>query len=319
MQTHRNTLDSSVKEALDVLYCKQLLPSYTHDCVAFSLATHPTFVSAGDVLAEDEKAEDFDIHFIDKNLTSLMPPPGATVAGRDVALGAVAIVLRELPSVDDAAPGVSIWEGGGGGEGWRTNHSLRRAVELHRSSGTSGEMVCPSFTVMWMARVPVSSSGWTEHACAWVRGAQESLEVIVTYHRRGTFTVEVEGEAFEFSGAYLDGRSDESSRTLQLTVKSGPDAQEQRLQADVAFSGEEVCVWVDGEHSDIPIVLHAPQGSDAAADASGGGGSSIIAPMPGKIVRVLVSEGDTVEEDQPLVVMEAMKMEHTLRASGAAL
>jgi len=273
-----------------VVYCKQLLPFLYERLVpptanAVSLATHPTFISAGDVATED--AEEFDIHFIDKNLASLMPPSGTTVAGRDVALGAVAIVLRELPSVDNAAPGVSIWEGGGGGEGWRMNHSLRRAVELHRSSGTSGET--------------------------------ESLEAIVTYHGHGAFTVEVEGEAFEFSGASLGGRSDESSRTLQLMLKSGPYAQEQRLQADVAFSGEEVCVWVDGEHSDIPIVLQAPQGSDSAANGSGGGGGSIVAPMPGKIVRVLVSEGDTVEEDQPLIVMEAMKMEHTLRASGAAL
>ena len=107
---------------------------------------------------------------------------------------------------------------------------------------------------------------------------------------------------------------------LTVTVRPAREIlQEQRLQADVAFSGEEVCVWVDGEHSDIPIVLQAPQGSDSAANGSGGGGGSIVAPMPGKIVRVLVSEGDTVEEDQPLIVMEAMKMEHTLRASGAAL
>ena len=129
-----------------MVYCKQLLPFLYERLVpptanAVSLATHPTFISAGDVATED--AEEFDIHFIDKNLASLMPPSGTTVAGRDVALGAVAIVLRELPSVDNAAPGVSIWEGGGGGEGWRMNHSLRRAVELHRSSGTSGETVGP--------------------------------------------------------------------------------------------------------------------------------------------------------------------------------
>ena len=72
-----------------------------------------------------------------------MPPPGTTIAGRDVALGALAIVLRELPSVDDAGPGISIWEGSDGGEGWRTNHWLRRALELHRSSGTGGETVGP--------------------------------------------------------------------------------------------------------------------------------------------------------------------------------
>ena len=41
---------------------------------------------------------------------------------------------------------------------------------------------------------------------------------------------------------------------------------------------------------------------------------SLHAPMPGKIVKVLVSEGDRVSEGDVLVVLEAMKMEHTLRA-----
>ena len=40
----------------------------------------------------------------------------------------------------------------------------------------------------------------------------------------------------------------------------------------------------------------------------------IVAPMPGKIIRILVKEGQEVEKDQDLLVMEAMKMEYTLRA-----
>ncbi len=41
---------------------------------------------------------------------------------------------------------------------------------------------------------------------------------------------------------------------------------------------------------------------------------SLHAPMPGKVIAVHVRDGERVEEGQPLVVMEAMKMEHTLRA-----
>jgi acetyl-CoA carboxylase biotin carboxylase subunit len=41
---------------------------------------------------------------------------------------------------------------------------------------------------------------------------------------------------------------------------------------------------------------------------------SLHAPMPGKVVKVEVREGDSVDEGQILVVMEAMKMEHTLRS-----
>ena len=54
------------------------------------------------------------------------------------------------------------------------------------------------------------------------------------------------------------------------------------------------------------------------ARGSGGGtraGSEIVtAPMPGRVVSVLVSVGDVVEVGQPLVVLEAMKMENTLVA-----
>lgn len=38
------------------------------------------------------------------------------------------------------------------------------------------------------------------------------------------------------------------------------------------------------------------------------------APMPGKILEIMVSEGDEVEKDQPLAILEAMKMENELKA-----
>jgi biotin carboxyl carrier protein len=45
--------------------------------------------------------------------------------------------------------------------------------------------------------------------------------------------------------------------------------------------------------------------------------NSLEAPMPGKVIEVLVGEGATVEENARLVVMEAMKMELTIRAPHA--
>lgn len=40
----------------------------------------------------------------------------------------------------------------------------------------------------------------------------------------------------------------------------------------------------------------------------------IVSPMPGKITKVFVKEGDTVKSGQALLVMEAMKMEYTLKS-----
>jgi len=49
--------------------------------------------------------------------------------------------------------------------------------------------------------------------------------------------------------------------------------------------------------------------------AQGSGPQRLVAPMPGKVVRVLVKAGDTVKARQGLVVVEAMKMENELRAA----
>jgi 3-methylcrotonyl-CoA carboxylase alpha subunit len=48
-----------------------------------------------------------------------------------------------------------------------------------------------------------------------------------------------------------------------------------------------------------------------------GPGGTLDAPMPGTIIEVLVKEGDAVERGAPLLVLEAMKMEHTVRAPAA--
>ena len=60
----------------------------------------------------------------------------------------------------------------------------------------------------------------------------------------------------------------------------------------------------------------SPPDVDAAQRQHGaaGGESSLTAPMPGTVIRVLVGEGDAVRARQPLIVLEAMKMETPLVA-----
>ena len=57
----------------------------------------------------------------------------------------------------------------------------------------------------------------------------------------------------------------------------------------------------------------------AAGGAQGQAQQALTAPLPGRVIKVFVSAGDTVVAGQPLLVMEAMKMEHTLRASADAM
>jgi len=62
-------------------------------------------------------------------------------------------------------------------------------------------------------------------------------------------------------------------------------------------------VWVDGERHPV----------EAERRKQGGGSNEsedvLVAPMPAKVVRIAVAQGDTVEDGQTLVVLESMKME----------
>jgi biotin carboxyl carrier protein len=74
-------------------------------------------------------------------------------------------------------------------------------------------------------------------------------------------------------------------------------------------------------HLEDVVVDAVINGRRIGAEASGApgmsGASRLTAPMPGKVVRVLVAPGDEVEARQTLVVVEAMKMENELTAPRA--
>ncbi|MDQ4119666.1 MAG: acetyl/propionyl-CoA carboxylase subunit alpha, partial [Actinomycetota bacterium] len=70
--------------------------------------------------------------------------------------------------------------------------------------------------------------------------------------------------------------------------------------------------FVDGPDGSVALA-EVPRFADPNAVAHTG---SLLAPMPGTVVRVLGEPGRQVEAGQPLVVLEAMKMEHTVAAPG---
>ena len=76
-------------------------------------------------------------------------------------------------------------------------------------------------------------------------------------------------------------------------------------------------VHVDGVPVEVSIHRMRRPGAAAAADSTAGGLQRVTAPMPGKVVKLLVNPGDKVQPRQGLVVVEAMKMENELRAPAA--
>ncbi|PPT90612.1 3-methylcrotonyl-CoA carboxylase [Xanthomonas theicola] len=83
----------------------------------------------------------------------------------------------------------------------------------------------------------------------------------------------------------------------------------QRVHADAVFAGTCLHLFVDGQvHL---FERHDPLAEDDRPVADSGG---LTAPMPGRIVALLVAPGTRVARGTPLLVLEAMKMEHTLQA-----
>ncbi len=84
---------------------------------------------------------------------------------------------------------------------------------------------------------------------------------------------------------------------------------ETQFTARVLCSGKHRVVLVAGERYEFDAVdRYAPPEADE------GHGGHLTAPMPGSVVSVLVAVGDHVKKGQPLIIMEAMKMEHTIVA-----
>ena len=87
-----------------------------------------------------------------------------------------------------------------------------------------------------------------------------------------------------------------------------------RIAADVSVTPETVTVIDQGQVRELKrIQLRL----ETAEDAEGPG--AVTAPMPGKLLELKVAEGDAVDKDAPLLVLEAMKMEHTLTAPKAGI
>ena len=94
----------------------------------------------------------------------------------------------------------------------------------------------------------------------------------------------------------------------------GPDRHDlqigrRRLTATVYARGSRYAVYTEAGAALVAEFDPLAQAGDGAAE-----GGRLTAPMPGKVVSFLAQPGDAVKRGQPLAVMEAMKMEHTISA-----
>jgi biotin carboxyl carrier protein len=134
-------------------------------------------------------------------------------------------------------------------------------------------------------------------------GRRYAVEVT---RRHGSFLVSVDGRQREVDVSEVGG-------VLSLLIGS--------QSYEVVAAGS--TVHVDGVPVEVAIVADRPSWARGTSGTFGQGSGTvdgpqrIAAPMPGKIVKLLVKPGDPVAPRQGLVVVEAMKMENELRAVAA--
>jgi 3-methylcrotonyl-CoA carboxylase alpha subunit len=160
----------------------------------------------------------------------------------------------------------------------------------------------------------LAEEGMTESADPWSR--RDGWRLFGAAQRR--FELEVDGERQQV----LLARHHQGSlaltvqgRVLPLALRStGTERHElhldgHRVVVTTYKVGEQVAVFgANGSAlvTEVDLIAHAGEGTSE--------GGRLTAPMPGKLVAFLAQPGDTVTKGQPLAVMEAMKMEHTITA-----
>ena len=129
--------------------------------------------------------------------------------------------------------------------------------------------------------------------------------VEVSVDPSGQFVVAYEGKPVDADLVALDDGS--------LSVRVGGRVLDMVVQGEAPELG----VVASGYRADVRVESERLRAA-AAAKRSGGGAAekAMMAPMPGRVVKLLVAAGDEVKAGQGLIVIEAMKMENELRAKG---
>ncbi|MBQ5938735.1 acetyl/propionyl/methylcrotonyl-CoA carboxylase subunit alpha [Massilia sp. AB1] len=132
-----------------------------------------------------------------------------------------------------------------------------------------------------------------------------SYQVGLTYRHDG-WEVDLDGQRQRVELVAQDG--------AELSLRVGETSLHGCVRRDSNVSGELFHVFTGGRH--YTLSYNDPMAHAGEQEAAGG---RLTAPMPGKVVAVMASSGQEVKKGEPLVIMEAMKMEHTISAPSDGL
>lgn len=165
-------------------------------------------------------------------------------------------------------------------------------------------------------------SPWSEDSLQHFRSL-ESLE--------RTFDLHHEGASVSVGVKHLSSQSfevtlvDENDETVTVNAHGQIAAsgdfeirvENRKFKGTAIVNQQDLHVFCDDGTQRYDYKFHVPLPSLTAGDdeSSGTGHRKIVTPMPAKVIKVLVKDGEVIKQDQPLLILEAMKMEHVIRAT----
>jgi 3-methylcrotonyl-CoA carboxylase alpha subunit len=168
---------------------------------------------------------------------------------------------------------------------------LRRAEEVAQQAARSADRFSPWST----------ASGWRlnddNHHDLTFKDGDRLIDVAVHYRPGGRWVLDLP------SGPMPASCEREANGDLAAELGG------QRLRATLVQHGSDTVIIVAGRAH--RLTLHDRAALGGGQDSAGG---SLVAPMPGRVTQVLVQAGGKVARGQTLLVIEAMKMEHSIRA-----
>jgi 3-methylcrotonyl-CoA carboxylase alpha subunit len=283
----RNTARRTLSQALAQL---QVVGPATNVDFLRRLIVNPAFAAA-----------DLDTGLIERERASLLPPP-EPASTADLVLAAAAVLGRETDGTDP-------WSVRGG---WRLGAPLQRRLVFADDSGprevmlTYGAGGCTARVGATAA--PVSPGSERESLPSSGSEAPDSPAVFLprpaAAQTRASAAASAPGAKLAPApGSVVTGATQATRRRVTLQVG------DKQHHADAVFDDETLHLFTASRHLRLQYIDRIAHAGEAAEE-----GGRLTAPMPGKVISVLVQPGSAVSRGDPLLVMEAMKMEHTITA-----
>ncbi len=146
----------------------------------------------------------------------------------------------------------------------------------------------------------------------------DGMPTVLPFHRAVVNDPAFTGEPFSVHTRWIETEFDNTITPYDGEVGSTEPAERERITVEVGGKRLEVVLPAglgsSGPTGSGPARKATPRRSGGGAKKTAASGDSLVSPMQGTIVKVVVADGDTVEPGDTVVVLEAMKMEQPLTA-----